>query len=272
MDGAIHQAPSKRKYCYDCVPFKNKTNKNRIKIRISSRIKRQNKKQEMVNLFGGKCSKCRYDKCLQALTFHHTKDKEFGISGSHARSSSKIINELAKCVLLCANCHQELKNTRTIKNDLNWNCICAECGRKYLFTRSKGHTREKCNSCMTKERRIKRRNDIISILGGKCSKCGRNKSLVVHHLSEKTIPIGKNVLISKRKIVKELTKCILLCANCHIELHWSGSSVVEQRLSVPPLTTEGWPSPVYGNGLENRRSVRGPWVRIPPLPPFDCVD
>lgn len=60
-------------------------------------------------LLGGKCSKCGYDKCEEALEFHH-KDptqKDFAIGGSPL-SRKKIFNEAKKCILLCANCHREL--------------------------------------------------------------------------------------------------------------------------------------------------------------------
>ena len=66
-------------------------------------------KQKCVDYKGGRCERCGYDKCLRALSFHHVDktNKDFGISGSHARSWEKIKQELDKCVLLCANCHME---------------------------------------------------------------------------------------------------------------------------------------------------------------------
>jgi hypothetical protein len=60
---------------------------------------------------GGKCQKCEYNKCLGALDFHHIdpKEKDFGISKSGiTKFSDKIMLELDKCILLCANCHREL--------------------------------------------------------------------------------------------------------------------------------------------------------------------
>ncbi len=35
---------------------------------------------------------------------------------------------------------------------------------------------------------------------------------------------------------------------------------------------EGCPSPVYGDGLENRCALGVPWVRIPPPPPIKSID
>lgn len=69
--------------------------------------------------------------------------------------------------------------------------------------------------------------DLANILGGKCTKCGYNKcvaALEFHHNqgnkeAEVTVFI-KNT--SKQKALKEAKKCILLCANCHRELHYKG--------------------------------------------------
>ena len=64
----------------------------------------------------------------------------------------------------------------------------------------------------------------IKYKGGKCLKCGYNKcsrSLDFHHLD----PLKKDFNISDgkthnfEKLKPELDKCILICSNCHGELH-----------------------------------------------------
>lgn len=60
---------------------------------------------------GGSCEICGYNKCSQALDFHHIdpKKKHFGISAKgYTRSWEKVLSELDKCILLCSNCHREV--------------------------------------------------------------------------------------------------------------------------------------------------------------------
>ncbi len=60
---------------------------------------------------GGKCEICGYNRCLDALEFHHNNltGKKFGISAKgYTRSWDTVKNELDKCMLICANCHREL--------------------------------------------------------------------------------------------------------------------------------------------------------------------
>ena len=60
---------------------------------------------------GGSCVGCRLREPVDALEFHHLdpRTKEFGISTEGIpRRWDKIEAELAKCVLLCANCHREV--------------------------------------------------------------------------------------------------------------------------------------------------------------------
>jgi 5-methylcytosine-specific restriction endonuclease McrA len=66
-----------------------------------------------VEYLGGCCSACGYDKCLNALEFHHINpdEKEFSISKSSSLTLDAIKSELDKCVLLCSNCHREVHNS-----------------------------------------------------------------------------------------------------------------------------------------------------------------
>ena len=74
--------------------------------------KRRRKIREMsINYLGGCCAICGYDRCHQALDFHHKEPtkKSFGISQKgYTRSWKRVQEELDKCFLICANCHREI--------------------------------------------------------------------------------------------------------------------------------------------------------------------
>lgn len=71
---------------------------------------RQKTKDRAIAHKGGKCEICGYDRCVQALTFHHRdpKTKSFGIMDGRTRSWETIRSEIGKCALLCQNCHSEV--------------------------------------------------------------------------------------------------------------------------------------------------------------------
>jgi len=64
---------------------------------------------------------------------------------------------------------------------------------------------------------------LIEYKGGKCVGCGYDKcvrALQFHHLNpnEKEFGIGSKS-VSLEKLKKEVDKCILVCSNCHAEIH-----------------------------------------------------
>jgi hypothetical protein len=67
--------------------------------------------KEWVDSLKTKCTKCGYNRCVEALEFHHKDgdDKLRGISKMMRNnwSKKKILAEIEKCVVLCANCHRE---------------------------------------------------------------------------------------------------------------------------------------------------------------------
>lgn len=71
---------------------------------------RRERKRKLVEEAGGQCEKCGYNKCLGALQFHHLDpaQKGFGIAEKGVtRKLEAQLDEIKKCVLLCANCHAE---------------------------------------------------------------------------------------------------------------------------------------------------------------------
>lgn len=89
----------------------------------------KDRKQKAIELMGGKCSACGYDKNYAALEFHHLdpKEKEFDFGKMRQYKWETIISELKKCILLCSNCHRETHHPEAfIKQDAKANPILQE--------------------------------------------------------------------------------------------------------------------------------------------------
>ena len=73
------------------------------------------------------------------------------------------------------------------------------------------------------KRRRKIREMAADYKGSKCMFCGYERyigALDFHHTEDKSFGISdKGYTRSWDRVKKELDKCILLCANCHRELH-----------------------------------------------------
>lgn len=113
----------RRKKCYSCLPFKKdkKSSEQKKNKRIENKIKR-------VVALGSRCLICGYDRNLAALHFHHLKPgfKSFEISDPGKKTEFEILEELSKCILICANCHAEehnpeYSNWQNKKYSIEWN-------------------------------------------------------------------------------------------------------------------------------------------------------
>ena len=91
-----------------------------------------------------------------------------------------------------------------------------------------GRSYWKCSKCNTEA--VQRRRDNLKIMaveykGGKCEFCGYSKcigALEFHHVdaSQKEFGISSSGWTrSFEKMKVELDKCLILCANCHREIH-----------------------------------------------------
>ena len=96
-----------RKYCFECSPS---YPKGGSRAKTISALRRA-MKQEAVKRRGGKCEICGYNKCLDALQFHHLNpdEKNFGLAQDGITHSwEEYLKETEKCILVCANCHAEI--------------------------------------------------------------------------------------------------------------------------------------------------------------------
>jgi len=72
-------------------------------------------------------------------------------------------------------------------------------------------------------RNRRRKLALVNFLGGSCILCGYSKTarnITFHHCYKKEFKLDSRALdIGLCKIQKELTKCAMLCHNCHGEIH-----------------------------------------------------
>lgn len=103
---------------------------------------------------------------------------------------------------------------------------CKTHGKCKFVLEGRGYYRcTKCRSARVHKRRKKVKQLLVEYKGGKCEKCGYSKcigALEFHHLdpSKKDFGIGSNGNTLKLdRMKKEADKCILVCSNCHKEIH-----------------------------------------------------
>lgn len=109
--------------------------------------------------------------------------------------------------------------------------ICPICNTSFIPKTAAANQRICCYTCMPDGIQLTRGAflaRIKEVKGGKCVRCGYSaclKALEFHHIdsSQKDFTIS-NDHFKLLEAVEESKKCILLCSNCHKELHdnlWS---------------------------------------------------
>lgn len=136
----------------------------------SESVKRTQKKKKMlaVEAFGGKCCICEYNKCVDALEFHHLDKSEKEESPAYIImrwSFEKAKKELDKCILVCSNCHREIHHNEREQKDLSLQRYrrewiekdCVYCGTSYS---TKNHDQKYCSVTCQKmdSRKVERPN------------------------------------------------------------------------------------------------------------------
>ncbi len=115
---------------------------------------------------------------------------------------------------------------RALREFLDSSVRCPNCGEKDV-SKFYGRRRDVCGSChndASVARTRRKREMIVRVLGGKCTKCGFDKyraSLDAHHADpSKKDPSARHMRFwSDKRIMIEIAKCVLLCKNCHAALH-----------------------------------------------------
>ncbi|MEK7863493.1 MAG: hypothetical protein AAB295_09545, partial [Chloroflexota bacterium] len=216
IDGRVRSL-YRRRFCLDCSPFgthhtsrmppggligaelaEHRRRKRNAKAYRYQRKRRKVVKVELVSAHGGRCVDCGYAASVAALDFHHrvASEKDFAIS-AFGGSWQKLRAEAQKCDLVCATCHR----LRHAIEDAG-----VEGGPVV-------------------EHRRARKARAVAFMGGECHGCGRDGPPAVfdfHHWdpATKSFGIGQDGIPRRwSKIAAELAKCVMLCANCHREVH-----------------------------------------------------
>lgn len=149
----------------------------------------------------------------------------------------------------CQNCgKQKAVQTNHLRKMTVGNCLCSPkisnlqierqceiCGKTF-YIQDKGYTRKYCYECSPHEDKkcshaqavtIKRRaikKALVKYKGGKCEICGYDKcmrALEFHHLDplQKDFHPSQYLTRDFSILKKEVDKCMLVCSNCHAEIH-----------------------------------------------------
>lgn len=214
--------------------------------------KRFNFKIKALKYKGTSCKSCGYNKDITALEFHHKNptEKEILPAKLYYKPWDYAKQELDKCIILCCNCHREdhyrIHQNNKLEKEFSVNLTssfsnsiltgkntrqksCRNCD--IVLTddnRAAGSHSGLCKPCDSKlviEKTVKAKERAVEYMGGCCSVCGYNKCIIAiefHHLD----PTKKSGTYHKRftswgfeRQKKELENCIIVCANCHREIH-----------------------------------------------------
>ena len=131
---------------------------------------------------------------------------------------------------ICSKCKQEkplseFAINRTRKDGHASDCkACRKIYRDKHYLEHKEYYKDKASKYRSKKN--KEFEELRSTL--KCSVCGENRHwcLEFHHLNpnEKESEVTR-LKESPRRLEEELKKCIVLCANCHRDLHYKERNI-----------------------------------------------
>jgi hypothetical protein len=136
-------------------------------------------------------------------------------------------------MLYCSSCKETKskeffsfdKTSKKREGRTYWCKTCASKKSRFYYKRSSASPEWKLNrNAQGRAVRLSVKQKAVSLLGNQCFDCKQSFPMSVydfHHLypNKKDLTIGKHKIWGE-KLLAELKKCILLCANCHRIRHF----------------------------------------------------
>lgn len=155
-------------------------------------------------------------------------------------------------ILQCVVCGQDMEAIKSTKKYCSRKCenqyrkehgnpslarTCLICEEPFTLKNALANQRQCCYRCMPEGIQLTRSMFITKLkekFDSKCQKCGYDRysgALEFHHIdpSQKDFTIS-NMNFKLTEAVEEIKKCVLLCSNCHKELHsglWQLEEVIK---------------------------------------------
>ena len=126
--------------------------------------------------------------------------------------------------MICKKCKIDKEESEFVFKNKKLNirhCVCKECQKVYKKTY---YHENKESHIKRNEKTLKKIDSYILDykLQHPCILCGENapECLDFHHIKNKVAEVGKlRKKGSFSKVVEEIKKCVVLCANCHRKVH-----------------------------------------------------
>lgn len=118
------------------------------------------------------------------------------------------------------------------ESSIRWHKEHPEKMREYLRNYELRHKEERVKR--SRLRIQKRKEELVKLLGKKCVRCGYDKyfgALEFHHIDPKT----KESEFEWQKKNFDITKVILVCSNCHKEIHHEIKTKELEKQKIYPL-------------------------------------
>lgn len=130
----------------------------------------------------------------------------------------------------CSKCNQTLdesefyKNSKTRDGLQAWCKKCSVANRLEHYQSNKNHERKRNKSYVLRNRNFVRTYKETN----PCVQCGEKRWYVLdfHHIKDKDSHIADLVTrgVSLKTLRNEIGKCIVLCSNCHREVHFKNNN------------------------------------------------